>query len=143
MTKIIFNAANASIGAELRISESIHSIFGLIFHLWEFISIICLIFGFRRPDRKNTVLFSLLGTLGSFFIILFIDNQMILMSCNFFIGFCVMTINVYIISWVYQFGLFAFKTAFLSFINLAIAFGVSPDLLLNYTFAHSIYKNYF
>ena len=143
MTMTIFNVANASIRAELRISESTHAIFGLIFHLGEFMSIVCLMFVFRRADRKSTVLFSVFGTLGLLSLFLFSDNQMILMPCNFFIGFCVMTINVYIILWVDQFGLFAFKTAFLSFINLAKAFGVSLGLLLNYTFTPAGYKKSF
>ena len=143
MTMTIFNVANASIRAELRISENTHAIFNLIFHLGEFMSIVCLMFVFRRPDRKSTVLFSVFGTLGLLSLFLFSDNQMILMPCNFFIGFCVMTINVYIILWVDQFGLFAFKTAFLSFINLAKAFGVSLGLLLNYTFTPDGYKKSF
>ena len=143
MTMTIFNVANASIRAELRISETTHAIFGLIFNFGQFMSIVCLMFVFRRPDRKSTVLFSVFGTLGLLSLFLFSDNQMILMPCNFFIGFCVMTINVYIILWVDQFGLFAFKTAFLSFINLAKAFGVSLGLLLNYTFTPAGYKKSF
>ena len=143
MTMTIFNVANASIRKELRISERTHAIFNFIFHLGEFISIICLMFVMKRPDRKSTVLFALFGTAGLLIFFLFSDNQMILMPANFFIGYCVMSINVYIILWVDQFGLFSFKTAFLSLINLAKAIGVSLGLLLNYSFTPDGYKKSF
>ena len=76
MTMTIFNVANASIRSELRITENTHAIFGLIFNLGQFMSIICLMFVFRRPDRKSTVLFSVFGTLGLLSLFLFSDNQM-------------------------------------------------------------------
>ncbi len=143
MTMTIFNVANTSIRAEIRITEKTHAIFNFIFHVGEFLSIVSLMFVMRRPDRKSTVLFSVFGTLGLQSLFLFSDNQMILMPCYFFIGFCVMTMNVYIILWVDQFGLFSFKTAFLSFINLAKAIGVSCGLLLNYTFTAAGFKKSF
>ena len=143
MTMTIFNLANAAIRAELRITERTHNIFNFIFHLGEFISIICLMFVMRRPDRKSTVLFSVFGTFGLLSLFLFSDNQMILMPCNFFIGYCVMAINVYIILWVDQFGMYTFKTAFLSLINLAKAIGVSFGLLLNYHFTPAGYRTSF
>ena len=140
MTMTIFNVANASIRAEIRITEKTHAIFNFIFNVGQFLSIVCLMFVMRRPDRKSTVLFSVFGTLGLQSLFLFSDNQMILMPCYFFIGFCVMTMNVYIILWVDQFGVFLFKTAFLSLINLAKAIGVSFGLLLNYKFTPAGYK---
>ena len=140
MTMTIFNVANASIRAEIRITEKTHAIFNFIFNVGQFLSIVCLMFVMRRPDRKSTVLFSVFGTLGLQSLFLFSDNQMILMPCYFFIGFCVMTMNVYIILWIDQFAIFAFKTAFLSFINLAKAIGVSLGLLLNYKFTPAGYK---
>ena len=143
MTMTIFNVANTSIRAEIRITERTHAIFNFFFHVGEFLSIVCLMFVMRRPDRKSTVLFSVFGTLGLQSLFLFSDNQMILMPCYFFIGYCVMSLNVYIILWVDQFGMFAFKTAFLSFINLARAIGVSFGLLLNYTFTPAGYKKSF
>ena len=143
MTMTIFNVANTSIRAEIRITEKTHAIFNFIFHVGEFLSIVSLMFVMRRPDRKSTVLFSVFGTLGLQSLFLFSDNQMILMPCYFFIGFCVMTMNVYIILWVDQFGMFAFKTAFLSLINLAKAIGVSFGLLLNFTFTSAGYKKSF
>ena len=143
MTMTIFNVANTSIRAELRITERTHAIFNFIFHVGEFISIICLMFIMRRADRKSTVLFSVFGTLGLLSLFLFSDSQMILMPCYFFIGFCVMTMNVYIILWVDQFAMFLFKTAFLSFINLAKAIGVILGLLLNYSFTPAGYKKSF
>ena len=139
----IFNVANAAIRAELRITEKTHAIFNFIFHLGEFISIICLMFVMRRPDRKSTVLFSVFGTFGLLSLFIFSDNQMILMPCYFFIGYCVMAINVYIILWVDQFGMYVFKTAFLSLINLAKAIGVSFGLLLNYNFTPAGYRKTF
>jgi hypothetical protein len=143
MTMTIFNVANTSIRAELRITERTHAIFNFIFHVGEFISIICLMFIMRRADRKSTVLFSVFGTLGLLSLFLFSDSQMVLMPCYFFIGFCVMTMNVYIILWVDQFAMFLFKTAFLSFINLAKAIGVILGLLLNYSFTPAGYKKSF
>ena len=143
MTMTIFNVANSSIRKELRITEKTHSIFNFIFHLGEFISIICLMFVMKRPDRKSTVLFAVFGTAGLLTFFLFSDNQMILMPANFFIGYCVMSINVYIILWVDQFGIFSLKTAFLSLINLAKAIGVSSGLLLNYSFTPAGYKKSF
>ena len=140
MTMTIFNVANASIRAEIRITEKTHAIFNFIFNVGQFLSIVCLMFVMRRPDRKSTVLFSVFGTLGLQSLFLFSDNQMILMPCYFFIGFCVMTMTVYIILWVDQFGIFLFKTAFLSLINLARAIGVSFGLLLNYKFTPAGYK---
>ena len=68
---------------------------------------------------------------------------MILMPCFFFIGFCVMTLSVYIILWIDQFAMFGFKTTFLSFINLAKAIGVCFGLLLNYAFTPEGYKKSF
>ena len=109
----IFNVSNASIRKELRISERTHFIFNFIFYLGQFISIIRLMFVMKRPDRKSTVLFSVFGIASLLLFFLFSNNQMILMSANFFIGYCVMSINIYIILWVDQFGLFSFKTAFL------------------------------
>ena len=143
MTMTIFNVANASIRKEVRISERTHAIFNFIFHLGEFISIICLMFVMKRPDRKSTVLFAVFGTASLLVFFLFSDNQMILMPANFFIGYCVMSMNVYIILWVDQFGMFSFKTAFLSLINLAKAIGVSLGLLLNYTFTPAGFKKSF
>ena len=143
MTMTIFNVANAAIRAELRITQKTHAIFNFIFHLGEFISIICLMFVMRRPDRKSTVLFSVFGTFGLLSLFIFSDNQMILMPCYFFIGYCVMAINVYIILWVDQFGMYVFKTAFLSLINLAKAIGVSFGLLLNYNFTPAGYRKTF
>ena len=143
VTMTIFNVANASIRKELRISERTHGIFNFIFHLGEFISIICLMFVMKRPDRKSTVLFAVFGTASLLSFFLFSDNQMILMPANFFVGYCVMSINVYIILWVDQFGMFSFKTAFLSLINLAKALGVSFGLLLNFSFTPDGYKKSF
>ena len=143
MTMTIFNVANTSIRAELRITERTHAIFNFIFRLGELMSIISLMFLMRRPDRKSTVLFSCFASCSLLALFQFSDNQMILMPAYFFIGFCVMAINVYIILWVDQFGLFTFKTAFLSFINLAKAFGVSCGLLLNYTFTAAGFKKSF
>lgn len=94
MTITIFNVANSSIRADLRITEKTHAIFNFIFHLGEFISIICLMFIMRRPDRKSTVLFSVFASCSLLAFFQFSDNQMILMPCYFFIGFCVMSINV-------------------------------------------------
>ena len=54
-----------------------------------------------------------------------------------------MVMNVYIILWVDQFGMFSFKTLFLSLINLAKAVGISLGLLLNYTFTPEGLKNHF
>ena len=143
MTMTIFNVANSSIRKEVRISERTHAIFNFIFHLGEFISIICLMFVMKRPDRKSTVLFAVFGTASLLVFFLFSDNQMILMPANFFIGYCVMSMNVYIILWVDQFGMFSFKTAFLSLINLAKAIGASFGLLLNYSFTPDGYKKSF
>ena len=119
MTMTIFNVANASIRADLRITERTHSIFNLIFRLGELMSIISLMFLMRKADRKSTVLFSLFASCSLLALFQFSDNQMILMPSYFFIGFCVMAINVYIILWVDQFGMFSFKTAFLSFIKFS------------------------
>ena len=143
MTMTIFNVANSSIRAELRITERTHGIFNFFFHVGEFLSIVSLMFIMRRADRKSTVLFSIFGTLGLLSLFLFSDSQMILMPCYFFIGFCVMTLNVYIILWIDQFAVFGFKTAFLSFINLAKAIGVCFGLLLNYSFTPAGYKKSF
>ena len=100
-------------------------------------------FVMKRPDRKSTVLFAVFGTASLLSFFLFSDNQMILMPANFFVGYCVMSINVYIILWVDQFGMFSFKTAFLSLINLAKALGVSFGLLLNFSFTPDGYKKSF
>ena len=51
-----------------------------------------------------------------------------------------MIMNVYIILWVEQFGMFSFKTLFLSLINFAKAVGISSGLLLNYTFTPEGFK---
>jgi hypothetical protein len=143
MTTTIFNVANQSIRNELRITEKTHTIFNFIFHTGEFISVICLMVLMRRPDRKSTVLFSVFATCCLVGLFQFTDSQMILMPSYFFVGFCVMAINVYIILWVDQFGMFSFKTSFLSLINLAKAIGVSFGLLLNYTFTPDGFKKSF
>ena len=143
MTTTIFNVANQSIRKELRITEKTHTIFNFIFHTGEFISVICLMVLMRRPDRKSTVLFSVFAPCCLVGLFQFTDSQMILMPSYFFVGFCVMAINVYIILWVDQFGMFSFKTSFLSLINLAKAIGVSFGLLLNYTFTADGFKKSF
>jgi len=143
MTTTIFNVANKSIRAELRITERTHEIFNFIFHSGEFIGFICLMVIMRRTDRKSTVLFSVFASCSLLTLFQFSDSQMILMPCYFFIGFCVMAMNVYIILWVDQFGMFSFKTSFLSLINLAKAVGVSLGLILNYTFTPEGFKKSF
>ena len=110
MTTTIFNVANQSIRNELRITEKTHTIFNFIFHTGEFISVICLMVLMRRPDRKSTVLFSVFATCCLVGLFQFTDSQMILMPSYFFVGFCVMAINVYIILWVDQFGIKKYKT---------------------------------
>ena len=97
----------------------------------------------RRPDRYNTVLFSAFTSCTLLALFQFRDSQMILMPCYFFIVFCIMVMNVYIILWVDQFGMFSFKTLFLSLINLAKTVGISLGLLLNYTFLQNDSKNHF
>ena len=82
MATTIFIVSNASIRVEIRILEYTHAIFGLIFNLGQFMSIISLMF--RRPDRKSRVVSSIFGTLGLLSLFLFIKSQMILMSSNFF-----------------------------------------------------------
>ena len=143
MTLTIFNIANTSIRAEIRITERTHEIFNMIFHLGEFISIICLMIVMRRPERKSTVLFSTLGSASLLTFFQFSDNQMILMPAYFFIGYCVMSINVYIILWVDQFGMFSYKTLFLSLINLSKAIGVSLGYYLNYIYTPKGFKSSF
>ena len=54
-----------------------------------------------------------------------------------------MVMNVYIILWVDQFGMFSFKNSFLSLINLAKTVGISLGLLLNYTFTPEGFKKSF
>ena len=51
-----------------------------------------------------------------------------------------MVMNVYIILWVEQFGMFSFKNSFLSLINFSKVIGVSLGLLLNYTFTPEGFK---
>ena len=143
MTMTIFNVANAAIRADIRITEKTHAIFNFIFNVGQFVSLICLMFVMRRADRKSTVLFSVFGTAWLLSFFLFSDNQMILMPAYFFIGFCVMAMNVYIILWVHQFGLFSFKTTFLSLINLAKGIGASLGLLLNYYFTPTCFRKSF
>jgi hypothetical protein len=143
MTVTIFNAANKNIREALQISEKTHSIFNFIFNVGQFLSIICLMIIMRKPDRKSTVLFSLFASCGLIGLFQFTDNQMILMPSYFFVGFCVMSINVYIILWIDQFAIFSLKTGFLSMINLAKAIGTSLGLLLNNYFTPAKFTNSF
>ena len=143
MTVTIFNLANASIREEIRITEKSHEIFNIIFHFGEFISLICLMIVMRRPERKSTVLFSLFGSASLISFFQFSDNQMILMPAYFFTGYCVMSINIYIILWVDQFGMFSYKTLFLSLINLSKAIGVTLGHLLNYIYTPKGFKSSF
>ena len=143
MVSTIFNTANSSIRASLRITEKTHSIFTFIYHVGQFISAICIILVLRRPDRKGTVLYSVFTTFAAVLFFQFTDNQMIIMPIYFFTGFCIMAMNVYINVWIDQLSLFAFKTIFLSITNLCRALGVSCGLLLNNYFGSDNFKKSF
>ena len=143
MVTTIFNIANLSIRASLRITAKTHSIFTFIYHVGQFISAICVILIMRRPDRKGIVLYSVFTTFAAVTFFQFTDNQMIIMPIYFFTGFCVMAMNVYISLWIDQLAIFYFKTIFLSITNLCRAIGVSSALLLNYSFGADNFKKSF
>ena len=143
MVTTIFNSANPSIRASLRITNKTHSIFTFIYHVGQFISFICVILIMRRPDRKGTVLYSVFTTFAAVTFFQFTDNQMIIMPIYFFTGFCVMAMNVYINLWIDQLAIFSLKTIFLSITNLCRAIGVSCALFLNYSFGADNFKKSF
>ena len=139
----VFNTANSSIRASLRITQKTHSIFTFIYHLGQFLSAICVILIMRRPDRKGTVLYSVFTTFAAVTLFQFTDNQMIIMPTYFFTGFCVMAMNVYISLWIDQLALFSYKTIFLSITNLCRAIGVTFGLFLNNYFGPDNFKKSF
>ena len=140
MTMSIFKAASVEIAKALLIRPETQEIFSFVFNLGQFISTISLMLLFRKVNRKLTVLFSLFTSSGLLMLYEFTENQMILMPCQFFLGFDVMAINIYIIMWIDQFAPFKFKTVFLAIINIFKALGVNGGLLLNHFIGGKNYK---
>lgn len=143
MTMKTFNVAQKAIKTRLELTDIQYGTYGTVFQFGTFVATVFLMMVFRNPDRKSTVLIALFlsGTLLIFF--KFATNPIILLPCQFIIGFCSMCINIYIIIWVDQFSYFFFKTLFLTLIGLSKALGVISSLLLNFYIGEENYATQF
>lgn len=138
-----FNVAQKSIKSRLELSDIQYGTYGTVFQFGTFVSTVFLMFVFRNADRKSTILSSLFLSGFLLFFFKFATNPIILLPCQFLIGFCSMTMNIYIIIWCDQFGYFFFKTLFLTLIGLFKALGVVSSLLLNYSLGEENYQTQF
>lgn len=143
MTMRIFALTSKAIKATLELSDVHFASFGTVFSFGNFASAIFLMIVFRNPDRKLTILSCLYICGGLLLLFRFVTNAIILLPSQFFIGFCSFTINIYIIIWIDQFGMFFYKTLFLTMIGLFKALGIVASTILNHLLGEEKFQTQF
>lgn len=138
-----FATCKAEIREYLNITEFTLSLFSTVYFLGSFCSTIFLMFVFRDPNRKTVVLTSLFVAGGLLFLYRLIYNPIILLPAQFLIGVCATAINVYMVIWTCDFGLFYYKTFCLSLIILFRTFGGTLSIIINYANSKANFGNTF
>lgn len=143
MSSKIFPVASKTMKARMELSDIQYGSFGTLFQIGTFVSTVFLMFVFKEPDRKSTIL-TVLYLCGALLMVFrFVYTPIILMICQFLIGVCSMAINIYIVVWIDQFGMFFYKTVFLTLIGLFKSLGNVLTLLLNYYLGEENYPKLF